>query len=77
MLPWQPSTPTSQPSGTWAMSQELLSVGKELVPRTPPDLLNVELNVAFQAPLSLGFCRQEYWSGLPFPSPGASSRPRD
>ena len=24
---------------------------------------------AHQAPLSLGFCRQEYWSGLPFPSP--------
>ena len=23
-----------------------------------------------QAPLSIGFCRQEYWSGLPFPSPG-------
>ena len=22
-----------------------------------------------QAPLSLGFSRQEYWSGLPFPSP--------
>ena len=26
--------------------------------------------VAHQAPLSLGFSRQEYWSGLPFPSPG-------
>ena len=25
--------------------------------------------VAHQAPLSMGFCRQEYWSGLPFPSP--------
>ena len=24
----------------------------------------------YQAPLSLGFSRQEYWSGLPFPSPG-------
>ena len=23
-----------------------------------------------QAPLSMGFSRQEYWSGLPFPSPG-------
>ena len=23
-----------------------------------------------QAPLSMGFPRQEYWSGLPFPSPG-------
>ena len=26
--------------------------------------------VAHQAPPSMGFCRQEYWSGLPFPSPG-------
>ena len=26
--------------------------------------------VAHQAPLSLGFSRQEYWSGLPFPPPG-------
>ena len=25
--------------------------------------------VARQAPLSMGFSRQEYWSGLPFPSP--------
>ena len=26
--------------------------------------------VAYQAPLSMGFPRQEYWSGLPFPPPG-------
>ena len=25
---------------------------------------------AYQAPLSMGFSGQEYWSGLPFPSPG-------
>ena len=25
---------------------------------------------AYQAPLSMGFPRQEYWSALPFPSPG-------
>ena len=25
--------------------------------------------IAHQAPLSMGFPRQEYWSGLPFPSP--------
>ena len=28
------------------------------------------LYLARQAPLSMGFSRQEYWSGLPFPSPG-------
>ena len=26
--------------------------------------------VAYQASLSMGFSTQEYWSGLPFPSPG-------
>ena len=26
--------------------------------------------VAYQTPLSLGFSRQEYWVGLPFPTPG-------
>ena len=31
--------------------------------------------VARQAPLSMGFSRQEYWSGLPFPSPGDLSDP--
>ena len=28
-----------------------------------------------QAPLSLEFSRQEYWSGLPFPSPGGPLNP--
>ena len=31
--------------------------------------------VAGQAPLSLGFPRQEYWIGLPFPSPGNLPNP--
>ena len=30
---------------------------------------------AYQAPLSMGFSRQEYWSGLPFPSPGDLPHP--
>ena len=34
-----------------------------LIHRDPMDLTH-------QAPLSMGFSRQEYWSGLPFPSPG-------
>ena len=32
------------------------------------------LCVAYQAPLSMGFSRQGYWSGLPFPSPGDLSQ---
>ena len=32
-------------------------------------------NVACLTPLSMGFSRQEYWRGLPFPSPGDPSDP--
>ena len=31
--------------------------------------------VPYQAPLPIGFCRQEYWSGLTFPSPGDLPNP--
>ena len=31
--------------------------------------------MAYQAPRSMGFSRQEYWSGLPFPSPGHLPNP--
>ena len=34
------------------------------------DSLQAPWAVALQAPLSMGFSRQEYWSGLPFASPG-------
>ena len=34
-----------------------------------------EGNVAHQAPLFMGFSRQEYWSRLPFPSPGDLPKP--
>ena len=30
---------------------------------------------AYQAPLSMGFSRQEYWSGFPCPPPGDFSEP--
>ena len=33
-------------------------------------LFETPWTVAYQASLSMGFSRQEYWSGLPFPSPG-------
>ena len=32
--------------------------------------------VAYQAPPFMGFSRQGYWSGLPFPSPGDLPNPR-
>ena len=40
-----------------------------LVTQLCPALAN-PWTVACQAPLSMGFFRQEYWSGFPFPSPG-------
>jgi len=41
----------------------------DLVAKSCPALAT-PYTVACQAPLSMGFSRQEYWSGLPFPSPG-------
>ena len=38
-------------------------------------LFETPWTVACQAPLSVGFSRQEYWSGLPFPSPGDLPNP--
>ena len=35
-------------------------------------LLATSWTAAYQAPLSMGFSRQEYWSGLPLPSPNTS-----
>ena len=34
-----------------------------------------EVAQSCQAPPSMGFSRQEYWSGLPFPSPGDLPKP--
>ena len=40
------------------------------VDRFCEDLKDQVMVVACQAPLSMGFSREEYWSGLPFPSSG-------
>ena len=34
--------------------------------------LSDPMTAAHQAPPSMGFCRQEYWSGVPLPSPSTS-----
>ena len=39
--------------------------------------LNDPMDAAYQAPLSLGFSRQEYWSGVPLPSPNNGLVPFD
>ena len=49
-----------QPNTTGARDQSLSSIR----------LFETPWTVAHQGPLSVGFSRQEYWSGLSFPSPG-------
>ena len=48
--------------------------GGGLVTKSCPTVAT-PLAVPPQAPLSMGFSRQEYWSGLPFPSPGNLPNP--
>ena len=43
-------------------------------PQSYPTLCDL-IDLAHQAPLSVGFSRQEYWSGLPCPSPGNLPNP--
>ena len=45
-----------------------------LVAQSCPTLGNA-ITISCQAPLSMGFSRQEYWSGLPFPSAGDLPNP--
>ena len=45
-----------------------------LVAKLCPTLMTL-WTLACQFPLSMGFSRQEYWSGLPFPSPGDLPNP--
>ena len=63
--------------GTLSLYGEIsLNVGgSELVAKSYLTLA-APWTVARQAPLSMGLPRQEYWSGLPFPSPGDPPDPR-
>ena len=54
-----------QPNTTGARDQSLSSIR----------LFETPWTVAHQGPLSVGFSRQEYWSGLSFPSPGDLPHP--
>ena len=47
-------------AGKWIVKVKLLSHVR---------LLATPWTAAYQAPLSMGFSRQEYWSGVPLPSP--------
>ena len=49
-------------SNAWKWKVKVKSLSRVQLPATP-------WTAAHQAPLSMGFSRQEYWSGVPFPSP--------
>ena len=47
-----------------------LSLGLEMLVAQSTQLFATPWAAAHQVPLSMGFPRQGYWRGLPFPSPG-------
>ena len=55
---------------TQKMESSLKFVGSEVKSLSHVLLFAKLWTVAYKAPLSMGFSRQEYWSGLPFPSLG-------
>ena len=60
--------------GVWSfpLSSEFLILGSCSVMFNS---LRSHVLVAHQAPLAMGFPREEYWCGLPFPSPGDFPNP--
>ena len=59
--------------GTWILilsSVFDMSCAAVLSQSVVSDTFVTPWTVACQAPLSMGFSRHEYWSGLPFPTPG-------
>ena len=79
----QTSHPTSVPStcpeqslrSHWeSASVESAERKKKVQSLSPVQLFPTPWTVAHQAPPSMGFSRQESWSGLPFPSPGEFCR---
>ena len=49
-------------SNAWKWKVKVKSLSRALLFSTP-------WTAAYQAPLSMGFSRQEYWDGVPLPSP--------
>ena len=83
---------TEEPDGLWSVGSQWVGHNWSnwtfthaisiLVTVKVKSLIHVRLlvtawTVVYQASLSMGFSRQEYQSGLLFPSPGESSWPRD
>ena len=60
----------NSPSVVWFLAIAVLTICEKWNRLVVSDSLWAPCTVAYQAPPSMGFSRQEYWSGLPFPSPG-------
>ena len=86
ILEWVPypfSRGSSCPRNHWGLlhcMQILYQLSYQGVSEWEKSLSHVQLfatpwTVTHQAPPSMGFSRQEYWSGLPFPSPGDLPNP--
>ena len=74
--PWKPSLttfPTDRLDVDGTRTQFLLKVKVNSLSRV--QLVVTLWTVAHQAALSMGFSRQKYWSGLPFPTPGDLPNP--
>ena len=63
-------TPDSPLSDAWFPSPDATWGGVAPDTLSPIQLVSIQWTVAHQISLSMGFSRQEYWSGLLFPSPG-------
>ena len=57
-------------SSVYGISQARIQERKKVKSLSRVQFFATPWTVAYQAPLSMGFSRQEYWNGLPFPSPG-------
>ena len=74
-LPWAVASLQWEEAGRRGSSlQKIYCFGLRPVPPSDKSLSRVRLfatpqTVAHQVPLSMGFSRQKYWSGLPFPPP--------
>ena len=89
LLHWQvDSLPLSHPGSIFGISiiqflSSFLSINVFFILKVKVKSLSlVQLfatrwTIAYQASPYMGFCRQEYWSGLPFPPPGDLLDPRD
>ena len=55
--------------------QVFIIIESESVGRSVASVSAIPQTVSNQAPLFMEFSRQEYWSGLPFPSPGGLPNP--